>query len=372
MPKSRYTRRSDGRYQVKVNIGKNIEGKSEYKTLYAATERELKEKEAALKAQLAQGVMLDSASQTLAQWAREWLKTYKNNVSYNTHFTYETIVEKHIAASDIASVPLKDIKLWHLQQLINQKAASGLTRTLELLKCTLYQMFEAAINNDMLLKNPTRGLELPKKEHKEKRALTLDERTAIEKADFTPKQRAFVYLGLYAGLRRGEILALTTKDINLERRVITVNKNLVIKNTHTELKNSPKTDAGFREVPIRLPLYEVLAPYVKSLQTPLLFPMTNGSYTTASSYTKLWRGISKAISASAEKNGLIVDTSTISAHILRHTCATDMFYSGIDLKNSQRILGHSRVETTLDIYTHCAADEADILSRLDQHDAQYS
>ena len=221
----------------------------------------------------------------------------------------------------------------------------------------------------MLLKNPTRGLKLPKKEHKEKRALTPDERTAIEKADFTPKQRAFVYLGLYAGLRRGEILALTAKDVDLERRIITVNKNLVIKNTHTELKNSPKTDAGFRDVPIRLPLYEVLAPYVQSLETPLLFPMTNGGYTTASSYTKLWRGISKAIAASAEKNDLSnVDTSTISAHILRHTCATDMFYSGIDLKNTQRILGHSRVETTLDIYTHCAEDETEILSRLDRHD----
>ncbi len=154
MPKSRYTHRSDGRYQVKVNIGKNIEGKSEYKTLYAATERELKEKEAALKAQLAQGVMLDSASQPLAHWAREWLKTYKNNVSYNTHFTYETIVEKHIASSDIAGIPLKDIKLGHLQQLINQKAAAGLTRTLELLKCTLDQMFEAAIKQRYALEEP--------------------------------------------------------------------------------------------------------------------------------------------------------------------------------------------------------------------------
>ncbi|MGN1097608.1 MAG: tyrosine-type recombinase/integrase, partial [Clostridia bacterium] len=245
MPKSRYTKRSDGRYQVKVNVGKDINGKSTYKTLYANTEKELKEKEASLKAQLSQGVYIDKTTQTLAQWSREWLKTYKNNVAYNTYASYENIVEKHIVTSGIAGVALKDIKLFQLQQLINQKADKGLTRTLELLKCTLVQIFEAAINNDMLVKNPTRGLELPKKERKEKRALTEDERAAILKADFTPKQKAFVYIALYGGLRRGEILALEKSDIDFERRTIRINKNLILKNVNSEIKNSPKTDAGF-------------------------------------------------------------------------------------------------------------------------------
>lgn len=372
MPKTRYTKRSDGRYQVKIGVGKSLEGKTIYKTLYAATERELRAKEDALKLQLSQGVYVDNATQTLAQWAREWLMTYKNNVSYNTYAMYSNIVEKHLAVSDIASVPLKDIKLFHLQQLINQKAAAGLTRTLELLKCTLDQIFDAAINNDMLLKNPTRGLELPKREHKEKRALTPDERTAIEKADFTPKQRAFVYLGLYAGLRRGEILALTTDDIDLENRIIRVNKNLVINNAYTEIKASPKTDAGFRDVMIRQRLYDVLAEYIASKPPGQLFTMNNGNIMTSSSYTKFWKGIVNAISASAASNGLSIDIETLSSHILRHTCATDMFYSGLDLKTAQRQLGHSRADTTLNIYTHCQTSNAEALDKMNNYDKRTS
>ena len=368
MPKSRYTKRGDGRYQVKVNVGKTAVGKTIYKTLYAATERELKEKESSLKAQLAQGVYVDGATQSLAQWSREWLKTYKNNVSYNTRAMYEGIVENHIARSDIAGMAVKDIKLYHLQQLINQKAEAGLSRTVEMLRCTLNQIFDAAVNNDMILKNPTHGLEMPRRERKEKQALTEDERAAVEAADFSPKQRAFVGLALYAGLRRGEILALSTDDINLVERTIRINKNLVIKNTHTEVKNSPKTDAGFRTVPIRQRLYAVLSDYINSLSSDILFPMKNGGYTTASSYAKFWLSIQKKIAASAENLGLSIDVSTLTAHILRHTFATDLFYSGIDVKAAQRLLGHSRVSTTLDIYTHCRATNDEIISMLDRLD----
>ena len=368
MPKSRYTKRSDGRYQVKVNVGKSAEGKTIYKTLYGSTERELKNKEAALQSQLAQGVIIDNTNQTLAQWSKEWLSTYKNNVAYNTYASYENIVEKHIVSSDIAGMKIKDIKLYHLQQLINQKADMGLTRTLELLKCTLVQIFESAINNDMLIKNPTRGLELPKKERKEKRALTDDERRAIEKADFTPKQKTFVYIGLYAGLRRGEILALTKDDIDFNNHTISVNKNLVFKKSGAEIKNSPKTDAGLRSVPIQKILYDVLFEYVSGLQSSYLFTMNDEiSLMTSDSYRRFWGSIRRDIDASAKENKLKVDTSSLTAHILRHTFATDLFYSGIDMKAAQKILGHSKIEVTMDTYTHCLTSNDEVIKKLNDH-----
>ena len=96
--------------------------------------------------------------------------------------------------------------------------------------------------------------------------------------------------------------------------------------------------------------------------------MKNGGYTTASSYAKFWLSIQKKIAASAENLGLSIDVSTITAHILRHTFATDLFYSGIDVKAAQRLLGHSRVSTTLDIYTHCRATNDEIISMLDRLD----
>lgn len=64
---------------------------------------------------------------------------------------------------------------------------------------------------------------------------------AIKKAALFDRERAFVYLGKYAGLRRGEILALTKGDIDLKHRTINVNKTIVFKKNAGEIKNVPKS-----------------------------------------------------------------------------------------------------------------------------------
>lgn len=61
----------------------------------------------------------------------------------------------------------------------------------------------------------------------------------------------FVYLILYCGLRRGEALALTVNDIDMDNKKIYVNKNLIFKGNDSEIKLSPKTDAGIRSVPTK-------------------------------------------------------------------------------------------------------------------------
>ena len=215
---------------------------------------------------------------------------------------------------------------------------------------------------------------MPKKKKPEKRALSPGERVAIDKADFTPKQKAFVSIALWAGLRRGEILALNKSDIDFENRIIKVNKTLIFKKeSPPEIKGPPKTDAGVRDIPVRQKLYDVLIEYVNLIDTDTLFTMNNGDLVTLSSYTKFWQSILKAIDKAAEAEGLPVDTQTMTAYILRHTFATDLVYSGVDVKTAQRLLGHSSVQTTLNIYTHCQATNKDIIGKMDSYNApQYS
>lgn len=85
---------------------------------------------------------------------------------------------------------------------------------------------ETAIDDGLIYKNVSRGIQLPKASRKEKRALTEEEKKALFKAKLTPKEKAFVYVLYYAGLRRGEALALTRTDINLKSGTIAVNKSL--------------------------------------------------------------------------------------------------------------------------------------------------
>lgn len=127
---------------------------------------------------------------------------------------------------------------------------------------TLKQIFDAAIDNNLTLRNPAAGVKLPVHNAATKRTLTDAETKAISAAELTPIKRLFVDSGRFAGLRRGEILALSRGDIDLKKNVIKVNKTLILKSKgNSVIKYSPKTSAGFREVPLFAPIKETLNKY---------------------------------------------------------------------------------------------------------------
>ena len=62
-----------------------------------------------------------------------------------------------------------------------------------------------------------------------------------------------------------------------------------------------------------------------------------------------------------------IPINEITAHHLRHTYATDLFYAGVDIKTCQYLLGHSSIKTTLDIYTHLDSDPANVAKKIDEY-----
>ena len=79
--------------------------------------------------------------------------------------------------------------------------------------------------------------------------------------------------------------------------------------------------------------------------------MRNGEYMTKSSFVKFWKSIMKKIDEAAAKSGCEGEIN-FTPHICRHTYATDLYYSDIDVKTAQYLLGHSSLNVTLEIYTH--------------------
>jgi integrase len=266
---------------------------------------------------------------------------------------YENVIDNHII-KELGHMKLKDLKPFHIQGLINSRKAQGLTRTLEIIKLALKQMFDQAIENELMIKNPAKKIEMPSKEKIPKRSLTDDEMKIVKSAKLTQKERAFVFVLLYAGLRRGEALALTKKDIDFKTGVIRINKNISYKDGKPELKNYPKTEAGLREVVIVDKLKEVLKPYVESLKDLIVFqPQTSKGYMTESSFRTMWEKIWRSWNkAAGGKHNVIAFDKKVTPHILRHTYATMLYYAGVDIKQAQYLLGHSSAEVTLNIYTH--------------------
>lgn len=366
MPKSNYKKRPDGRYLAQVQVGYQDNGRPKFKNIYGRTIAELDAKVVNFKANFNRGIIVDDKGITLGDWAVLWLETYKKNLEYNTYSVYNNCVHTHILKSDMANIKLAKIKKHHLQNFLNEKVEAGLTRKVEQLKMTLKQIFRQAVDNDYIYKNVAENLKIPPMKTREKRPLNASEQNAIKTADFTPKERLFVYCGLYAGLRRGETLALSVHDVDMRKRLINVNKTVIFKSNAGEIKPTPKTDAGNRSIPMPDVLYLVLTDYLKHLNGLQFFTMSNGNIMSKTTYRRMWESIENKITTAMTDDRLSI-VSNITSHVLRHTYATNLYYAGIDVKTAQMLLGHSDIRMTLEIYTHLQIDNKDISDKLNMY-----
>ena len=134
-------------------------------------------------------------------------------------------------------------------------------------------------------------MELPAYKSKEKRALTDLEIKAIKTADFTDREKCFVYLLYGCGLQRGEALALTKYDISLEKAEISISKSIAFDVNKSYIKET-KTVRGQRTVPMLGYLHSFLKNYIKSVDSYLI-TKADGSMSTQSSFDRMWEQIIK-------------------------------------------------------------------------------
>lgn len=370
MPKTKYKRRSDGRYRKQIQVGYTKDGKPKYKYIYADTVRELENKVITYKQNLNNGFIPSDENMTLFQWAVKWLEIYKSGQSYNTYNLYKHMVYKHIGKSCIANIPINKIKRIDLQAFINEKSKEGLKEIPVRLKSTLSQMFDCGVQDNVCMRNVAKGLNVPVKEEKEKRVLSPEEEKAIQNVDFTLKEKIFVYLCRYIGLRRGEALALCKNDIDLNKHIIVINKTWILKGNGGFIQMHAKTRNSKRAVPVPSFLIPYLKEYFKQLKGLYLFEMQNNKPLSREHYYKFWKGIKNKILNYIKYNYgdfHMNKSKDLTPHIFRHTYTTDLYYSGMDIKTIQKILGHKNIQTTLNTYTHERKDFEKINGHIDRY-----
>lgn len=362
---AKYTKRSDGRYATSIIIGYGADGKAKRKVFYGKTIQELEIKTAEFKSLKNKGIIINDNGLTVGQWSEKWLELYKTDKAFNTFEMYRRTVYNHIIPT-IGDVRLSALKKHHIQQMLNNIVERGTLRTAELVKLTMKQIINQAVIEEYIYKDITSGLSLPQKEKPVKRALTDIEKDIILNADLTLRQRVFVDILYYTGVRRGEALALTKNDIDLKNKTLTVSKNLVLKNTASEIKPSPKTKSGNRQIPLPDMLISSLNNYIPNLQTEYLFTKQNGEPMTHTAFRRFWDSITKALNTEAQnkEHTTVCELDNITPHIFRHTYATNLYNAGIDIKTAQQLLGHSSIQMTMDIYTHL--DNTKILTAADR------
>ena len=220
---------------------------------------------------------------TVEEWANSWLKTYKATASYNTYQVYSVSIKNHINPA-IGKTLISNVKTIQIQELLNSIIESGRIRTAEICKQTIKQFMKQAYIEGLINRDVTLGIQAIKSKTPEKRALSRYELHAIKDSDLSLKQRTFLNIMLYAGLRRGEALAITTNNIDIANRTIEV-KNSLFFEENTPVLKEPKTKSGIRKIPIPDELFQNLLAYIPTLTDEKLFTMNNGeSYSSFKDY----------------------------------------------------------------------------------------
>lgn len=321
-----FTKRKDGTYQKYVN-GKYLYSKDP-EVLYHKW----------------QEAISGQKEKTFGEVASEWSEIHMEEVGARTWSNYRPHFDELVKKYN--SIPISEVSPKDMLSDLNRMKAKGYSATVVKTKRTLYnQIMDYAVVKGYTEYNPLLSVKLPKNlPHSERRAPTDKEIKKIFNSVDAPFG-FFAFLLICTGLRRGEALALTKNDIDLDKNIITVSKSLEYKNGNQPSLKTPKTKAGIREIPIPSILHEKAKKYMDCLTSDLLFPCPKsnrnpgGGYMTAKAYETLWGKY-------LEATGL-----NITAHQLRHGTATILFEAGVDVHTAKSILGHSNISTTLEIYT---------------------
>ena len=359
------TQRKDGLYQgrYKDRFGK-------YKTIYNKKLGDLR-KELAI-------AIADNQSYTsvreeikLDDWFRRWVDVYKKkSVRPNTLREYTHIYNKNISPI-LGNRNINSLVKTDIQQLIKKVNDDGyLYERQNKVKVILTDMFARAIEDDLMIKNPAKGVKLYQDKISSARALTIGEQDAFFEFCKNTFYDNLFNVAVNTGLRPGELFALTIKDINFEQKYIDVNKTLVYqkylddecKTFHLE---PPKTKQSYRHVPInstcidylkrQVELKEIVSSRRPKMQTDYLFVTRFNTPLNSVIYSDAIRSVIRRIN---ETRSLDNQFDFFSGHTFRHTFATRCLEAGIQPKVVQSYLGHATLKMTMDLYTHVTNEKA--------------
>ncbi|MBR0425444.1 MAG: site-specific integrase [Clostridia bacterium] len=354
---ARLTKRADGLYQRYVTIGRKSNGKMQRKAIYARTQKELENKVSEYKEKLANGMLPIYEKATFGEFAEMLCKDYKPTISDGVRKQYVSIVNNHLA--EMKPIRLTELRNAHLQTIINRMAMNGYsTKLMSHVKQVASQVLRLAQDNDILVRNVFERVKVPSIEPKKRLPLSEEQIQLVKETFRGHRMGVPVMIMLYAGLRRGELLALQWSDIDFQKRVIRVSKSIAFEAKNQARVKKPKTAAGTRSVPIIEPLYEILTDARRGTKSVMVCPSAKGTMMTDTAWKTSWDSYMHYLNIQAggrdksRSNPKVVAIEPFTPHQLRHTFITMCHEAGVDVKVTQEIAGHADIHTTLMVYTH--------------------
>ncbi len=353
-------KRSDGRWEGRIVVGHKEDGKPIYRSVCAKTQKELMDKLHDNLETYRDVELTENCNMTLSQWLDKWLNEYMAfSVRESTLDGYRRIVENylkpHLGDKKIGSVTTADVQKMYNWLRENgrmnehyEKNNSLSDSTIRGIHMVLHQAMDKAVQERLIVKNPTDGTVIPKLNYSPKQILT---ETQVEKFLEVVKQDPvwsdFFYTELTTGMRRGEICGLRWTDFDERTGMLRIRRSVTSRKGGGVQVGETKTETGARSILLPPSTAEILRERKKKSYSQWIFhdPVRPElPLSPATAYRRM-----KTLLRYAE-------LPSIRFHDLRHTFVTHALSSGGDAKTLSGILGHTNASFTLDTYTHVTTD----------------
>ena len=352
----RYEARFNNRFGKRISIsGNNLkEVKKRYNEAIYEDEKEIN---------IRDNIKLDD-------WYEKWMNVYKYDaVRKNTKTTYNGIYKRHISPS-LGRFNIRDITQLQIRELLKKKKKDGLGyETRNKIKILLVDMFNKAMIDQFVNRNPAKGINVKRDEEKDIQVLSLEDQVDFFDCCKGTFYDNFFNVALQTGMRIGELAALRWQDIDWDNNVIHVTRTLVYQKYDDDEKKTfhfedPKTETSTRDIPINKQcclslkkqfmqkrIVESKAPLIKKPEKQFQDLLFTTKFNTPLNSQIIWDAIKKIVDEVNMMRDVTEELEMFSCHCFRHTFATRCFEAGIKPKTVQSYLGHATLQMTMDLYT---------------------
>ncbi|GGO46452.1 site-specific integrase [Streptomyces daqingensis] len=379
------TKRKDGRYHAAAYVYRP-DGTRVRKFVYGKTRDEVKDKLTAIQEKTRQGIPAATSTMSLADYLTYWLSAVApTRLKPSTLNSYEGLVRLYIAPAlgrkTLNRLSPADIRLFLTQfkgsclcclrgadaardkpdrvccakgQCCQRRPSA---RTVQYVHATLSAALQQAVREELVGRNVARVVETPAAASQEVKPLDREEAQQLLRAARTHRYHALWLLLVSVGLRRGEALALTWDDIDLDNGQLRVRRNL--QRVRKELIfGTPKTKRSLRTVPLPRRCVAALKDHAKGQAKeqaaagekwePLPHQPDKLVFTTTTGRPTEPRGLNRMLTVLCRQAGV----RRVRVHDLRHTCASLLLAQGVDARTIMETLGHSTITLTMNTYAH--------------------
>ena len=363
-------------WQIVIDFGIDpVTGKRERKYhMTKGTKREAEKLKVKMLSEIHEGTFIGESKKTVEQYLGEWLDAYiRPTKSPTTTKRYVEQIEKYVIPA-LGKKRLQDLKSIDIQKFYNALAEKSplsnkplSPKSIKNIHMNLLGALGQAVKMDLIKKNPAQHVQVPKTKKYQAQVYTSEEVQVLLESVMDTDMEIPIALLVGLGLRRGEVLALRWQDVDFEKGKVYIRRNMVKVGKEIIFKD-PKTVTSSRAIELPSTLLKLLQAerkrYVANKlrlgeqfeDNDLVVCWEDGKYVNPDTLSQKFRRL-------IERIGL----KHIRLHDLRHTNATLMLASGVNIKVAQQRLGHASISTTMDIYSHVTEEiEKEAADKLDK------